>query len=152
LPFIKRLFSEGEMDIDEGVIRFILEWTRRHTFYTQCLCNKVYEKHLKKIDIDSVKLACNEILEENSDNYSQYREFLTHPQWQMLIALAKEGVVEQITANAFLSKYGISGATTARRTVNSLVDKDLVLVNVQKDKTTYMIYDVFFMHWLAREY
>ncbi len=39
-----------------------------------------------------------------------------------------------------------------RRTVNSLVDKELVLANVQKEKTTYMVYDVFFMHWLAREY
>ena len=70
----------------------------------------------------------------------------------MLIAIAKEGAVEQIMANAFLSRYGISGATTARRTVNSLVDKELVLANVQKEKTTYMVYDVFFMHWLAREY
>ena len=152
LPFIKRLFNEGGMEIDDEVVHFILEWTRRHTFYTQSVCNKVYEKHSEKIDVDTVKLACNEILEENSDNYSQYREFLTHPQWQMLIAIAKEGAVEQITANAFLSRYGISGATTARRTVNSLVDKELVLANVQKEKTTYMVYDVFFMHWLAREY
>ncbi len=39
-----------------------------------------------------------------------------------------------------------------RRTVSSLVDKELVLTNVQKEKTIYMVYDVFFMHWLAREY
>jgi hypothetical protein len=59
--------------------------------------------------------------------------------------------VEQITSSAFLQKYNISG-TTAHRTVQSLIDKDLVLALPQKNQTSYQVYDVFFMHWLAREY
>ncbi len=151
-PFIKRLFNEGNMRIEDDVIRFIMEWTRRHTFYTQSLCNKVYSKHEAHIDLDTVKLACSELLDENESSYIQYRELLTSPQWQMLIALAKEQTVEQITSGAFLQKYNISGATTARRTIQALIDKGLVLAIPQKKQTTYQVYDVFFMHWLAREY
>jgi hypothetical protein len=66
--------------------------------------------------------------------------------------LAKEQEVEQITSSAFLQKYHISGSTTARRTVQALIDKGLVLAIPQKKGSIYQIYDVFFMHWLEREY
>ncbi len=151
IPFAKKLFYEGGMEIDDDVLQFIMEWTRRHTYYTQSLCNKVYSKHLSHVDLEAVKLACSELLDENENSYMQYRELLTAPQWQILIALAKEKQVEQITSSTFLQKYNISG-TTARRTVQSLIDKDLVLALPQKSQTAYQVYDVFFMHWLAREY
>lgn len=150
--FIKRLFNEGGQQIDEDVIQFILHWTRRHTFYTQCVCNRVFSKHLEHIDLDSVKVVCSELLIENESNYIQYKELLTPMQWQMLVAIAKEREVTQITAGSFLNKYKISGTTTARRTVNSLIEKELILPIPQKKHTIYQIYDVFFMHWLAREY
>lgn len=151
MPFVKELFREGEMEIEDDVLQFIMDWTRRHTYYTQSLCNKVYSKHLSRVDIETVKLACSELLDENENSYMQYRELLTAPQWQVLIALAKEKQVEQITSSVFLQKYNISG-TTARRTVQSLIDKDLVLALPNKSQTAYQVYDVFFMHWLAREY
>lgn len=151
-PFIKRLFNAGGQEISDEIIQFIMDWTRRHTYYTQKLCNKVYSKGLPLIDIDSVKMACSELLEENENSYMQYRELLAPMQWRMLVALAKEKEVEQITSSAFLKKYGISGATTASRTIGALIDKELVLATPQKKKTTYCVYDVFFMHWLAREY
>jgi hypothetical protein len=150
--FIKKLFNDGGMQIEEEVIRFILEWTRRHTFYTQSLCNKVYSKHQSFVDLETVKLACCELLDENENSYIQYRELLTGPQWKILTALAKEQHVEQITSSAFLQKYHISGTTTARRTIQSLIDKGLVLATPGKTQTVYEVYDVFFMHWLAREY
>ena len=151
-PFIERLFREGGQQIDDDIVQFILNWTRRHTYYTQQLCNRVYSKQLQIVDIYSVKQVCQELLLENESNYIQYRELLTHTQWQMLVALAKEQEVEQITSGIFLKKYNISGATTAKRTIQALIDKDLVLALPQKKQTIYQVYDVFFMHWLAREY
>ena len=151
-PFIKRLLGDGGMCIDEDALSFVLEWTRRHTYYTQSLCNKIYAAHNTHIDIDSVKSACSELLDENESSYIQYRELLTTQQWQFLIALAKEHQVAQITSGAFLQKYHISGSTTARRTVQALIDKGLVLAIPQKNGSVYQVYDVFFMHWLEREY
>ena len=151
-PFIKRLFNEGGQEISDEVVQFIMDWTRRHTYYTQKLCNKVYSKGLQVVDIESVKLACSELLEENESSYIQYKELLAPMQWKMLVALAKEQEAEQITSSSFLKRYGISGATTASRTIKALIEKELVLATPEKTKTTYRVYDVFFMHWLAREY
>ena len=151
-PFIKRLLNEGGMSIEDDALSFVLEWTRRHTYYTRSLCNKIYAMHNTHNNIETVKLACSELLDENESSYIQYRELLTAQQWQFLIALAKEQEVEQITASAFLQKYHISGSTTARRTVQALIDKGLVLSIPHKKGSVYQIYDVFFMHWLQREY
>ena len=39
--FIEQKFAEGGKTITQEAIDYILEWTRRHTFYTQSLCNLI---------------------------------------------------------------------------------------------------------------
>lgn len=150
--FIRQIFNENRMSISDEALDYILTWTRRHTFYTQCLCNKIYSLRPEVIDIEIVKKACVEVLEQSESAYMQYRELLTEIQWKMLIAIAKEGEVTQINSSAFLQKYGISGTTSSRRTIKTLVDKELVLALPGKKQTVYQVYDVFFSHWLAREF
>ncbi len=151
-PFIKRLFNESDIDISNEALNYILEWTRRHTFYTQSLCNKIYSFQTETVDIEVVKKACVEVLEQSESAFMQYRELLTDIQWKMLIAIAKEREVTQINSSTFLQKYGISGTTSSRRTIKTLVDKELVLALPNKKQTVYQIYDAFFSHWLAREF
>jgi len=150
--FIKRLFTESNISITDEALTYILEWTRRHTFYTQSLCNKLYSFNPETIDIEVVKKACVDVLEQSESAFMQYRELLTSIQWKMLIAIAKEGEVTQINSGGFLQKYGISGTTSSRRTIKTLIEKELVLALPNKKQTVYQVYDVFFSHWLAREF
>lgn len=150
--FIKRLFIESNISITDEALTYILEWTRRHTFYTQSLCNKLYSFNPETIDIEVVKKACVDVLEQSESAFMQYRELLTSIQWKMLIAIAKEGEVTQINSGVFLQKYGISGTTSSRRTIKTLIEKELVLALPNKKQTVYQVYDVFFSHWLAREF
>jgi len=92
------------------------------------------------------------VLEQSESAFMQYRELLTSIQWKMLIAIAKEGEVTQINSGGFLQKYGISGTTSSRRTIKTLIEKELVLALPNKKQTVYQVYDVFFSHWLAREF
>ena len=151
-PFIERLFAEGNMTVREDALDMILRWTRRHTFYTQYLCNALYAKRPKEVTLPIVLETCDQILGQYSPTYIQYRELLTQVQWKMLVALAKEGVVSQPSNTAFMKKYGINGATSARRTLQALVDKELVLPIADKEHVVYQVYDVFFSHWLSREF
>ena len=151
-PFIERLFAEGKMDVREEAIAMILQWTRRHTFYTQYLCNTIYAKRPKEVTLPIVLETCNQILGQFSPTYIQYRELLTQVQWKMLVAIAKEGVIRQPSNTDFMKKHGINGATSARRTLQALVDKELVLPIADKEHTAYQVYDVFFSHWLSREF
>lgn len=150
--FITHLFDNYEINVQSDAIKYILSWTKCHTFYTQCLCNTAFSLCDNELTMDIVKKSCSEILDNNETTYLQYRKMLTNSQWNFLIAVAKEDGIQQITSTKFLTTYHIGGSTTSRRNAQSLVDKELLLTITEKQQILYQVYDVFFARWLQREY
>ena len=148
--FIRRLFNERQRSISDDALQFILEWTRRHTYYTQQLCHTVYANGSSDITIDDVKKACEQLMKQGEAVYLQYRQMLTDKQWGYLAAVAKEGSVQQITASAFLNKHKIGIPSASRRLADALCEKGLLNDNVSVDGTTYSLSDVFLSHWMER--
>jgi DNA-binding MarR family transcriptional regulator len=108
-----------------------------------------------KIDLDLVKQACAELFEllKNSEAaFFQYRKLLTPAQWNVLISIAKEDEVLQITSKKFVEKYAICTPADVRRIVKALIDKELLLETPTKTGIVYQVYDVFLSRWLEREY
>ncbi len=150
--FIRNKFSESNIVITEEALTRVLNWSLVHTFYTQSLCNMLYYMADNQITIETVNLACVELLKRNEPVFYQYRQLLTTAQWNFLIAIAKEGEVKQLTAQKFISKYEIGTPANARRISRSLVEKELLLEMTNKNETTYRVYDVFLSRWLENEY
>lgn len=150
--FIKKHFEENGREIEDDALNLILDWTRCHTYYTQSLCNRIYENGNRLITTRVVLDNCQRILERESYNYMLLREILPAQQWRFLVGVAKEGQVSQITSSSFISKYKIGSTTTAVRAAESLEQKELVLKTVGKDSTSYEVYDVFFSRWLENEF
>lgn len=146
--FICKQFSAHKRKITDDAVNFILEWTQRHTYYTQFLCHTIYANGQKNIDIPEVKKACGQVLSQREPVYLQYRKMLTDKQWDFLIAVAKEGSVRQITAADFLKRYKIGGASVSKRLVESLCEKELLNAEVSLDGIDYSVDDVFFSRWL----
>lgn len=146
--FICKQFSAHKRKITDDAVNFILEWTQRHTYYTQFLCHTIYANGQKNIDIPEVKKACGQVLKQREPVYLQYRKMLTDKQWDFLIAVAKEGSVRQITAADFLKRYKIGGASVSKRLVESLCEKELLNAEVSLDGIEYSVDDVFFSRWL----
>ena len=150
--FIEKNFTMNDRTITPKAIKYILDWTKRHTYYTQSLCNTVFSNDDKEVSIEVVKKACLQIFQLNESVYFQYRRLLTDNQWNFLIAVAKEQQVKQISSIKFISKYGIGTPASAKRIVESLCDKELLAESTTKEGTYYFVYDVFFSRWLEREY
>ena len=148
--FIRSQFDKSGISVDTEALEYIMEWTQGYTFYTQTVCNAVYGLLPSQVTIEVVKTVCADILEGLTDNYMQYRELVTPAQWNFLIAVAKEGEVEQLSSTRFLSIYNIGGATSAKRMAQSLSEKELLLPVVKSRKTAYKIYDVFFLRWIQK--
>jgi len=66
--------------------------------------------------------------------------------------LAKENEVSQITSKNFVGKYNIGSPADVRRITKALIDKELLLETITKNKIIYQVYDVFLSRWLEREY
>lgn len=147
LPFIKNNFILESFVIDDKAILEIFRLTRRHTYYVQYVCNKLYSSGIHHINIDSVKKVYSDILKENEVYYSEYRDLITQQQWNLLIALAKEDGISSVTASDFIRKHDLTNPSTIRRGITSLHDKKMIY----KRNSKYYVYDVFFSNWLKRK-
>lgn len=148
--FIRRLFNERHRSINDEALQFILDWTRRHTYYTQQLCHTVFANGNEAVTIDEVKKACEQLMKQGETVYLQYRQMLTDKQWDYLIAVAKEGSVQQITSSAFLKTHKIGTPSVSRRLADALCEKGLLNDDVAINGTTYTLSDVFLSHWMER--
>ena len=150
--FIKEKFIERKRQIDEDAIDFLLSWTLSHTYYTQAICNSVFASGSKMVNIEQVKHFCNEQLNLQQINYIQYRSLLTPVQWQLLVAIAKEGCVNEPQAQRFLKKYNIGAPSSAKKALEALLEKEMILSIESTEKTAYRVYNVFLMRWLQRTF
>ena len=152
--FIEKLFRKNGKQIDNEIIDFVLDWTRTHTFYTQSLCNMIFSMSENNtiIDMQIAKNACLELIKRSEPTFFQYRELLTVAQWKYLIAIAKERSVEQLSAKNFLMKHNIGTPTDSQRLKQALLEKDLLLETITKERTFYQVSDVFFSRWLEKEF
>ena len=148
--FIRRLLDERGRSITDEALQFILEWTRRHTYYTQQVCHTVFANESTNITIDDVKCACQQLMKQGETVFLQYRQMLTDKQWNYLIAVAKEGSVQQITASEFLKNHNIGTPSTSRRLADALCEKGLLNDDITLDGTTYSVGDVFLSRWMER--
>lgn len=148
--FIRRLLTERQRSVDDDALQFILEWTRRHTYYTQQLCHTIYANGSTHINIEDVKQACIQLMKQGEAVFLQYRQMLTEKQWNFLIAVAKEGCVRQITSASFLKRHKVGTPSVSKRLAESLCEKGLLNDESQIDGTIYSVADVYLSRWMER--
>ena len=149
--FIKDKFVSSGKSIDNDSVKYIIEWTKDHTYYTQRLCNEVFSLTGDVVVLNDVINAIQSILDSEKERFQEIRRLITRSQWKMLKAIATEGSVSQITSSLFLSKYKISSGPTALRNIKALIDKELVLATTTGEETSYSVYNVFLSRYLEKE-
>ena len=150
IAFIRRLLNERQRSITDEALHFILDWTRRLTYYTQQLCHTIYSNGSMDITIEDVKKACEQLMKQGEAVFLQYRQMLTDKQWNYLIAVAKEGSVQQITASAFLKAHKVGTPSVSRRLADALCEKGLLNNDITLDGASYSVSDVFLSRWMER--
>lgn len=146
--FITGLFNEYGKSIEPDLVENIIHWTKDHTYYTQSLCNEVFNISGKQVTADHVRKAKLTILQSNTDRFLEIKRMTTPSQWKLLKAVAKEGEVLKPTSAAFLSKYGLASGPAVLKSLKSLVEKELILETVTLEGSVYSVYNVFFSRYL----
>lgn len=117
-----------------------------HTWYIQCILNRLYQNGTRQIDEQSLATTLNDILEEYKESFRTYCKLLTANQLSLIKAIAKEGTVKEIGGKEFLQKHQPGAASTVRSALRVLIDKELVA----EDEDGYSVYDRFFGLWLRQ--
>lgn len=146
--FILHHFQSAKRTISEESIDFILKWTDRHTYYTQYFCNQLFASGNAQIDLVATQLIAKSILEQEQMFFFQYKKLLTADQWSLLVAMAKENKVTQPYAHAFISKYKLKSSANVKRSLEALIEKEMLYSETNATETYFEVYDKFLMRWL----
>ena len=148
--FISGKFREHAKQIEDSTIDALLEWTMGYTYYVQLLCNRIFLSSGKKVQSNLWKEEAMRLLKEQEFMFYSYREGLTSPQWTLLKAIAREGIVEKPTSNDFLRQHDLGSSATVLRSLKTLQKKELVFKDIYSDGIPYYgVYDVLFMRWIG---
>ena len=146
--FIATHFKERRRKIAAEGIEFILDFTQQHTYYTQVLCNQLFARQIKDIKLQDVYTVCKDVLTQNEGIFYQYRNLLTHAQWELLTAIAKETKVAKPHAKDFIKKHHLGTSSLITRGIDALMAKEMIYYNNTPDGAYYAVYDKFLMRWL----
>lgn len=146
--FIANQFLKAGKRIPGECIEDIIAWTRNHTFYTQTLCNEVFQQPGPDVNEEVVRAAKARILNSYKDRFIEIQRLVTPSQWRLLKAIAKDGSVQHPTASDFLKRHNLSSGPAVLKNLHSLVDKELVLTETSPDNVSYCVYNVFLSRFL----
>ncbi len=149
--FIEEIFARYKIKVDKNALELILELTCGHTYYTQCLCNEIFALHDKRINEEKVYMALRELLLSNEGVYYQYRNLLTATQWKLLKAIAVDEKVDQPYSQNFIHSHLLGTSAIVKRSLESLIAKEMIYHHTDLDKPYYEVYDKFLMRWLQRK-
>jgi AAA+ ATPase superfamily predicted ATPase len=142
--FIISNFNKGKQKIDIEGVELILNLTKRHTYYVQFLCNRLFSLQKKTIDTALIYHTMNEILYENRAIYYTYEKILSKGQFELLRAISKEDNLTQPTSKDFIQNHKLSTPSSVKRALSSLLEKEMIF----EDEGVYSVYDVFFSRYL----
>lgn len=143
--FIIRHFKKANKKINSESIDSIFRWTRLQTYYVQLVCNKLFGKSDNVTD-KVLEEVFNEIILQEAPIFSSYQQLLTSLQWRLLLALARDEEIENPYSQQFLNKHQLGAASSVRRALEMLKDKEMIIYYQQK----YFIHDTLLMRWLQQ--
>lgn len=146
--FASRLFEAKKGSLNEEVFHQLYTLFDGYTWYLQSVLNRLYETERHVTDYQQVREAILSILKDKSNQYEMVMTFLTDNQRNLLKAIAKDSCVAQLQANDFIRKHELPSASSIKKALTVLKDKDLVY---QATKG-YIVYDRFLDLWLKRTF
>ena len=148
--FIASKFNDHSKKISDATIASILDWTMGYTYYVQLLCNRIFLSSGKQVRHELWKEEALRLLKEQEFMFYSYRDGLTTAQWNLLKAVAREGVVTAPTSHDFTSRHQLGTSATVLRSLKTLQKKELVFRDIDaKGIPYYSVYDVLFSRWIG---
>ena len=144
--FCQSFFKQKGGDLSKEIFEHIYQQFDGHTWYIQCIMNRLYESESQVENMSQVNAALLSILEGREPQFESMTQFFTENQFALLKAIAKDGIVAQPTAGKFIKGHKLSGASSVKAALKILEDKELVY----RTNDGYLIYDRFMDLWLKR--
>lgn len=148
IPFIRRKFLAGDVEINDDRILDIHRLTQGHPFYTQHLCHLLWELCDAGSEVAEAKIeaAVHLLLEREGFAYATLWDSLTNNQRRLLEGLAVGPPGTKPFSGAFVRRHGLRSYSNAQRAAEALLKRDLI----DRDNGSFLFLDRFFRLWVQR--
>lgn len=146
IPFIIDHFKTNQRFISEDSVQRVYNLFEGHTYYIQKTFNGVFANTLQgeECTIDTIKATIDTMIESNATLFREILSNVPEKQKELLYAIAREGLVEQITSAQFIKRNNLTSASSIQSATKKLLEKDLI-TEINK---TYSITDKLFAMWI----
>lgn len=144
--FCRNFFLKKGGDLSREVFAEAYRRYEGHTWYIQCLMNRLYEREKKVCELSQLNAATISVLKGREPQYENLSQFFTENQMNLLKAIASEGVVAQPTSAKFIRDHRLMAVSSVKTALENLEEKELVY----RTGEGYMIYDRFMALWLRQ--
>ncbi|MBA3856710.1 MAG: hypothetical protein C0507_07335 [Cyanobacteria bacterium PR.3.49] len=148
LPFIRERFIRTNKQIDENCISKLIGLTEGHPFYTQHLCNTLWEltEPNDSVSEKTIDDAVTLLLEREDYAFSTLWESLSLNQRKLMEAFAfGESGSKPFSANS-IQASGLKTPSNVQRALQPLIEKDLV----DQEAGSYFVLDRFLRLWIQK--
>ena len=144
--FASRFFKDKKGELSEDVFNQLYKQFDGYTWYMQSVLNRLYEREKQVKDYCQVTEAILSVLSDKSNQYDTLMMFLTNNQLSLLMAIAREGIVNQPQSKEFVRKYDLPTLSSIKKALEVLKEKELIYQTPEG----YIVYDRFMGLWLSR--
>lgn len=139
------LFAKNKTALPQSVFDEIYTKLSGHTWYMQCLLNRLYSYN-HDVDNNLVRYAMEQIISEASYAYADLLKSYSAGHVRLLKAIAREGCVKEILSGEFIKKHNLRAASSVNSALKKLINNELIY----QSSDGYIVYDRFMAEWLRQ--
>lgn len=146
--FACRMFSERGKGVSREVVQQVYEKYQGYTWFVHMMMNELFSmtNQGETCTSDYVEHAEESILRLQEVSYESTLAMLPSKQKLVLIAIASEGVAQNVTSGSFIKKHSLQSPSSLQTALNALIEKSIVM----REENGYRLEDYFFAEWLRR--
>lgn len=141
--FCRKFFHEKGGELSQDAFAEIYRRFEGHTWYIQCIMNRLYEEYDAVDNVEQVNSAIAAILGNREPQYESMVQFFTENQMSVLKAIAEDGIVSRPLSGQFIKRHRLPGASSVKAALKVLEDKEIIYHKTEG----YVIYDRFMALW-----
>lgn len=146
--FAAKFFKARHLSFDDAVFHYLYDNLEGHTWYMQSVLNQLYAESKDVTTTEQIDQAFHQLVMSNDGYYETILTLLPEKQQTLLAAIASEGEVSTPTSGQFVSRYGLTSASSVSSALKALTDKELIY----HAPSEYHVYDRFFAMWLKAKF
>ena len=144
--FASQFFEKKRGSLDQATFNQLYDQFEGHTWYIQSVLNRLYDNYLHVKSMNDVNREIVHLVDSRSPQYESLAQFLSSNQFNLLKAIASEGIVTEPMGSKFIRQHNMASASIVQSALRGLMDKEIVY----RTPRGYIIYDRFMSIWLKR--